>query len=58
MRNVNRRLTKIGGGGYHCPCCGPSTGKNVDKMRRRVKKRERRLFSNLIEQELRDSGML
>lgn len=39
-------------GGWDCPCCGPAPGKDRKTYVRISKKRERRMFSDLIQLEL------
>lgn len=52
-----RRVTAegIGPGGWKCPCCAPAPGRPKKLWKRVGKKKERRLFSALIENELKES---
>jgi hypothetical protein len=49
-----RRITAqgIGPGGWRCPCCAPAPGKAKKLWMRLGKKKENRMFSALIREEL------
>lgn len=51
-----RRLTSegIGPGGWKCPCCAPAPGKPKRLWKRMGKKRLNKLFSTLVEDELKE----
>lgn len=53
-----RRITDkgIGPGGWSCPCCAPAPGAAKRKWMKGGKKKINRLFSTLIEDELRNMG--
>jgi hypothetical protein len=45
------RTDGLGPGGWHCPCCSPSP-KNRPRYLRAIKKKERKMFSDLIRKDL------
>lgn len=46
----------IGPGGWKCPCCAPAPGAAKRLWKRMGKKKENRLFSALIEDDLKNMG--
>lgn len=57
MKGLYRRVTSkgIGPGGWRCHCCAPPAGKPKRLWMKRGKKRLNRLFSTLIEDELKSN---
>lgn len=51
-----RRVTSegIGPGGWRCPCCAPAPGKPKRLWMKMGKKRLNKLFSTLVEDELKE----
>lgn len=45
----------LGPGGWRCTCCTPKPGVATRKLKRIGKRKMNRLFSTLIEDELKDS---
>lgn len=53
MMENQKKLCSYGPGGYHCSCCGPAP-----KERKKERRRLRKIFTRMIEQELKQEAKL
>lgn len=50
MKGFFNKASKIGGGGFKCPCCAPHGGKYAARAKQILKQRAKRYEEKLIQQ--------